>query len=268
MSLVKRSALGAAVAGGLTLALAAPASAHVTVNPNTATPGGYPKVTFRVPNEKDDANTTKLEVNLPADQPIASVSLKPLQGWTAVADKTKPATPIKSGDRDITEAVTKITWTADATSAIKPGQFQEFDVSLGPLPRSGQMVFKALQTNSDGEIVRWIDEPTTDGTEPDHPAPVLKLTAAAVPAAAAPAAAPPPPPPRPPPHTPPPGPPPPAPPPPAAAPAAAAVTGSASSSDGPDAFGIAGFVAGLLALILALLAFQRARKPAATSAPS
>jgi uncharacterized protein YcnI len=228
MSLFKRSALVAAVVGGLTLALAAPASAHVTVNPNTATPGGYTKVTFRVPNEKDNANTTKLEVALPADQPIASVSTKPIPGWTAVAEKTKLTTPIKSDDGDITEAVTKITWTADATSAIKPGQFQEFDVSLGPLPTSGQMVFKALQTYSDGDIVRWIDEPTTDGTEPDHPAPVLKLTAATAPAAA---------------------------------PAA-----TTSSSKGTDAFGIAGFVAGLLALILALLAYQRAaRKPTETA---
>ena len=56
-------------------------------------------------------------------------------------------------------------------------QFQEFDVSLGPLPDIDQIVFKALQTYSDGEIVRWIDEPAA-GTEPEHPAPVLKLAAA------------------------------------------------------------------------------------------
>jgi uncharacterized protein YcnI len=241
-TLIKRSVLVAAVVGGLTLALAAPAAAHVTVNPNTATAGGYAKVTFRVPNETDNTNTTKVEVNLPADQPVASVSLKPVQGWTAVAEKSKLATPIKSHDSEITEAVTKITWTADANSAIKPGQFQEFDVSLGPLPESGQMVFKALQTYSDGTIVRWIDEPTTDGTEPDPPAPVLKLAAAAAPGAPAPAAAAP-------------G--------AAAAPAAAApAAATESSSDGPDAFGIAGLVAGVLALIVALLAFQRsARRP-------
>jgi uncharacterized protein YcnI len=231
MSLFKRSALVAATIGGLTLALAAPASAHVTVNPNTATPGGYAKVTFRVPDEKDNANTTKLEVTLPAGRPIASVSIKPVPGWTAVTEKTKLATPLKSGDGDITEAVSKITWTADAGSVIKPGQFQEFDVSLGPLPQSGQMIFKALQTYSDGDIVRWIDEPTTDGTEPDHPAPVLKLAAATAPAAAP------------------------------------AATTTTTKSDGPDAFGIAGFVAGLLALILALLAVQRsARKPAESAA--
>ncbi|GIM93345.1 YcnI family copper-binding membrane protein [Paractinoplanes toevensis] len=238
MSLLKRSALGAAVVGGLTLALAAPASAHVTVNPNTATAGGYTKVTFRVPNETDNTNTTKVEINLPADKPVASVSLKPVQGWTAEAVRSKLATPIKAHDTEITEAVSKITWTAQPGSEIKPSQFQEFDVSLGPLPESGQLVFKALQTYSDGTIVRWIDEPTTDGSEPEHPAPVLKLAAATdTPAAAAPAAA---------------------------APAAAE-----ESDSGPDAFGIAGLVAGLLALVLALLALQRAgRKPADEPTPA
>ncbi|GAA2637400.1 YcnI family copper-binding membrane protein [Paractinoplanes durhamensis] len=234
MSLLKRSALVAAVVGGLTLALAAPASAHVTVNPNTATPGGYTKVTFRVPNETDTANTTKVEINLPVDQPIASVSLKPLPGWTAEAVRSKLATPIKAHDTEITEAVTKITWTAQAGSEVKPGQFQEFDVSLGPLPESGQLIIKALQTYSDGTIVRWIDEPTTDGSEPEHPAPVLKLAAAT-----------------------------------AAAPAALTPdSGTPAADDGPDAVGIAGLVAGLLALILALLALQRTgRKPAEEPTP-
>jgi periplasmic copper chaperone A len=36
-------------------------------------------------------------------------------------------------------------------------------------------MFKALQTYSDGDVVRWIDEPKADGSEPDHPAPILKL---------------------------------------------------------------------------------------------
>ena len=234
MSLLKRSALMAATVAGLTLALAGPAAAHVTVNPTTATPGGYAKVTFRVPNETDNADTTKLEVAFPADQPVASVSVKPIPGWTAEAVTTKLATPIKTDDREITEAVSRITWTAAAGSAIKPGQFQEFDVSLGPLPDSGQMVFKALQTYSDGSVVRWIDEPTTNGSEPEHPAPVLKLVAA--PAAGVPAAA-----------------------------SASGSSGSTSGSGGTSALGVTGLIAGVLALMLAAGAFVRAgrRRPAA-----
>ncbi len=179
MRLVHLARAGAALTAVAVAALAFPgaASAHVTVNPNTATQGGYTKVSFRVPNEKDDASTVKLEIALPTDTPIASVSLKPVQGWTAVAENTKLATPIKTDDGEITDAVTKITWTAAAGAEIKPHQFQEFDVSLGPLPAADQIVFKALQTYSDGEIVRWIDEPAA-GAEAEHPAPVLKLTKA------------------------------------------------------------------------------------------
>ncbi len=159
------------------------------------------------------------------------MSVKPVPGWSAVAVKTKLATPIKAHDTQITEAVTKITWTAQPGAAIKPGQFQEFDVALGPLPDSGQMVFKALQTYSDGNVVRWIEEPTTDGSEPEHPAPVLKLAAATAPAATTAAAAP-----------------------------AEKSTGTA---------GIIGLILAVLALVLGLLAYRRAGQrpePAATGA--
>src|SRR3954468_22871622 len=106
--------IGAVTAGAaaLVLVIAGPASAHVTVNPNTAAQGAYTKVSFRVPTESDTASTTKLQVNLPTDTPIASVSTKPVVGWTVATVKTKLATPIKSDDGDITEAVTQITWTA------------------------------------------------------------------------------------------------------------------------------------------------------------
>jgi uncharacterized protein YcnI len=189
--------VGAALVGGVAAValVVTPAAAHVTVNPSTATQGGFAKLTFRVPNERDNATTTTIEVNLPADQPIASVSVKPTVGWTATVTTTKLATPIKSDDGDVTDAVSKIVWKADtAATAIQVGQFQEFDVSAGPLPKVDKLVFKVLQTYSDGDVVRWIDLPAGDGTEPDHPAPTLTLAKAAAgdagnaPPAAAPAA--------------------------------------------------------------------------------
>ncbi|MEV4512335.1 YcnI family protein [Dactylosporangium sp. NPDC049525] len=177
LTLAARAAAALLAATVAALALPAAAAAHVTVNPSTATQGGYAKVSFRVPNEKDDANTVKVEIAIPTDKPIASVSIKPVPGWTAVTETSKLATPIKTDDGEITEGVSKITWTSDAAAVIKPHQFQEFDVSLGPLPATDQIVFKALQTYSDGEVVRWIDEPAA-GAEAEHPAPVLKLTKA------------------------------------------------------------------------------------------
>jgi uncharacterized protein YcnI len=220
------------IAATAVLLLAGPAAAHVTVNPSNATQGGYTKVAFRVPNEKSDAQTVKLEVSLPTETPIASVSLRPLAGWTGVTETTKLATPIKTDDGDeITEAVTKITWTADASSAIKAGQFQEFEVSMGPLPEADQVVFKALQTYSDGDVVRWIEEPKAGGTEPEHPAPVLKLAKGTGSDQHADTAA----------NT-------------------DTVSASAGDSgDGPGiALGIAGIVLGLIGLVAGLLAYRKA----------
>ncbi|MEU6851779.1 YcnI family protein [Actinacidiphila alni] len=172
-----RAATVAAFAGATVLLAAVPAFAHVTVTPNAAAKGGYSTVAFKVPNEEDNASTTKLEVNLPADHPVASVSIQPVPGWTAQITKTKLAKPLTSDDGTIDEAVTKITWSG---GKIAPGQFQQFPVSFGPLPSdTDSLVFKALQTYDNGDIVRWIDVPQEGQPEPQHPAPTLKLTAAA-----------------------------------------------------------------------------------------
>jgi uncharacterized protein YcnI len=186
LSLSVHTFLVALAAGAALVLSATSAFAHVTVNPREATQGGYAKLAFRVPNERDNASTTKLEINFPADHPFASVSVRPQAGWTYTVDKTTLATPIKSHDHEIAEAVSRITWTG---GAIKPGEFNEFEVSVGPLPSDvDSLTFKALQTYSDGEIVRWIEEATPGVSEPERPAPVLKLTkAAATTATAAPA---------------------------------------------------------------------------------
>ena len=171
MKKIAFSALAAIASLGL---LATPAFAHVTVNPSEANQGGYTKVAFRVPNETDNALTTQIEVVIPTDHPIASVSVRPHPGWSYTVEKTKLTTPITTDDGNkVEEAVSKITWKG---GSIKPGEFDEFEVSMGPLPDSvDSITFKVLQTYSNGDIVRWIDEAAPGAKEPDHPAPVLKL---------------------------------------------------------------------------------------------
>ncbi|MEV0038489.1 YcnI family protein [Streptomyces sp. NPDC050804] len=171
------------VAGGVAatalLLLAGPASAHVSVQPQgPAAKGGYATINFKVPNERDDASTTKLEVNFPTDHPLASVMPQPVPGWKIDVTKSKLAKPLELHGNTITEAVSKVTWTADG-GKIGPGQFQQFPLSVGQLPEDAdQLVFKALQTYDNKEVVRWIEEPKEGAAEPESPAPVLKLTAA------------------------------------------------------------------------------------------
>lgn len=174
-----RLAAAGAVAASAVVVLSSPAFAHVTVQPEgAAAKGGYAVVDFKVPNERDNASTTKLEVTFPADHPLASVMPEPVPGWKIETTKSKLAKPIDNHGEQLTEAVTKVTWTAIG-GGIKPGFFEKFPVSIGALPEDAdQLVFKAIQTYSNKEVVRWIEEPQKGQEEPESPAPVLTLSAA------------------------------------------------------------------------------------------
>lgn len=173
----RRLAVVGAIAATSVVLCAGPAFAHVSVDPEEAEQGGYSVVNFKVPNERDDAATTKVEVNLPTDHPLASVMPQPVPGWDVKVTKSKLDKPIEMHGEKITEAVTKVTWTG---GKIDTGEFQQFPVSMGQLPEDAdQLVFKALQTYDNKEVVRWIEEPKEGQPEPESPAPVLKLTPAA-----------------------------------------------------------------------------------------
>ncbi|MGQ4345599.1 YcnI family copper-binding membrane protein [Streptomyces sp. SAS_275] len=173
------AAVGTVAASAVLVLSAAPAFAHVSVSPDgAAAKGGYAVVNFKVPNERDDASTTKLEVNLPTDHPLASVMPQPVQGWNVQVTKSKLDKPVTLHGEKIDEAVTKVTWTADG-KGIQPGFFQKFPLSVGALPEdTDQLVFKAIQTYDNKDVVRWIEPQKEGAEEPENPAPVLALSAA------------------------------------------------------------------------------------------
>jgi len=171
------AAAGAAALAAAALAVAAPlaASAHVRVDPDQASAGGYTVLTFRVPTESATAGTVGLEVDFPTDTPFTSVSYQPVAGWSAVVTTSKLSKPVKISGATVTEAPTKIVWTADPGVQIEPGQFQQFSVSAGIVPNTGKIEMPATQTYSDGSVVKW-DQPTpASGQEPEHPAPTLYI---------------------------------------------------------------------------------------------
>jgi uncharacterized protein YcnI len=177
---------GAIVAASalVVIGAASSASAHVTVSSPDAKPGGYAKLVFRVPTESDNTSTTKLVVSLPADHPFASVGAQPKDGWKVEKKEEKLPATVKVGDVTLTKAITTVTWTATA-GGIPPNDFDEFSLSVGKLPDTvDSLSFPAVQTYSDGEVVKWADVAKDGAAEPEHPAPTLKLAAAITPVAA------------------------------------------------------------------------------------
>jgi uncharacterized protein len=159
------------------VALVAPAAAHahVTVQPPTAPAGGFTRLDIRVPNERDDKGTVKVDVKLPPG--FLTASYESVPGWTVKVTMEKLAKPVKLHGSDVTEQVDRITWTGDGKQGvIAPGQFRDFGLSVAmPKGQAGsKLTFKALQTYQGGEVVRWIGP--EDG---DEPAPIVTLAAAA-----------------------------------------------------------------------------------------
>lgn len=242
----RRLVTSAALTGGFLIAglvFAGSASAHVKVSGVDAVQGGSGVITFRVPSESDTASTTGLLITFPAATPFTSVAVQPKAGWTAKVTRKPLPHPLTDDDGNtITDYVAQVDFTATGSGAgagIPPGEFDMFNLSVGPFPKAPNMTFAALQTYSDGSTVNW-DEKSANGTEPDHPAPVLQLAAAA---GAQPATA-------------------------SQTGASQTVTGDSASGGSPSWPGITGLIAGLAALVVAVAALLTARSRGRAAPPA
>jgi uncharacterized protein len=160
--------IGATIAGVVASAvIAAPASAHVHVEVEGEAIAGQPaQLVFEVPNERDEAATVSIEVQMPQEADLTDVAPAEVEGW---------AISVTTRDGDIVDT---IRW--DATG---PGLVGEesaaLPVAVGPLPAVESLTFPTIQTYDDGEIVRWIEPAPAGEPEPELPVPTLAITAAA-----------------------------------------------------------------------------------------
>lgn len=168
----------AVLATVLSLTQLAAADAHVRVLPDSTATGSFSALTFRVPNESVKATTTKLSVQLPQNTPFLSVSARSVAGWRITSTEAALPKPVQLEGDTITRAVRTVTWTAGRGSALPPGEYQDFSLSVGPLPAPGAVLLPAIQTYSDGTVMHWNQPTPASGEEPENPVPELTVTAA------------------------------------------------------------------------------------------
>jgi uncharacterized protein YcnI len=141
----------------LSLGFAGLASAHVTVQPNQAPAGSYQVFTVRVPTEKETA-TTQVKVAIPDGVDISRFEPKP--EWTYELEKNADG------------KITTVTWKASG-KGLSSTEFGEFKLQGKVADDAKELVWKAYQTYSDGEVVEW-----TGAADADKPASVTTITAA------------------------------------------------------------------------------------------
>jgi periplasmic copper chaperone A len=165
-----------ATAGALSLALAAPAAAHITPNPGTGASDGYTTQSFQVPHGCEEAPTTQIRIQIPASVPTATPAVHPL--WT-VKTKEGKKNPVEMHGEKITSGVAEVIYTAKRP--LPPDRLDSFPISLKlPAGKEGETIyFPTIQKCTESET-RWIQVPAEgeSADELEEPAPGVVLTAA------------------------------------------------------------------------------------------
>ncbi len=172
MHFTKRIVLG--LLALLVLAMPAGAAAHVTVAPETASAQGYAMLTFTVPHGCDGAATNRVAVKMPPEVISATPGVVP--GWKIKTVEGKLPKPAEQHGEQVTEGVRQVIWTGGPLAA---EQLEQFPLSVALSGEPGDQVeFKVVQGCVGGVETAWIQAPTADGEEPDHPAPTIELVEA------------------------------------------------------------------------------------------
>ena len=148
--MLRRLPVVLALALAALVALAAPALAHVELEPEEATSGSTETLTFHVAYE--GAATTGLDVQLPEGASVVEVPAK--DGWTS-----------SSNDAERT-----VSWTGGSVEAD-----ETFTVVVQLPAITGEVLFPAIQQTTDGEV-EWISPEEGEGHD-TNPAPRLTLVA-------------------------------------------------------------------------------------------
>ena len=163
----------AALTAAAALAIPAAAGAHVTLQPRQAVAGSFSKLDVRVPNERDNKGTIKVDLRLPDG--FYFLSYQKVPGWTARVYRrsARPAgRPRRLRGRRAVHP-DRVAREKPKRDRIAPGQFQDFPLSVRvPDGAAGtQLVFRAFQTYQGGERVAWTGAPDCRRTGPARHAP-------------------------------------------------------------------------------------------------
>src|SRR3954469_9166178 len=142
----RRLAAAALTALG-SLVLAAPAFGHAVVSPPVVEPATLQVFTLSVPTEREDRETTKVELTVPKG--FAIDSFAPAPGWKRTVSSTG------SGESAV---VNKVTWSGGTTPTEEDAVFQ-FNATA---TAAQTYTFKVRQTYDDGTIVEWSGPETSD----------------------------------------------------------------------------------------------------------
>lgn len=172
-----RTTIAAATAGALLAA--APAAAHITIDPSEAPADGFATLQVQVPHGCEGSATRVVRVRIPRSVPSVTPQVHP--GWEVTTEEGQKDAVELHGET-VTRGVAEVVWTAADAGPLPDGRLDLFGMSVKlPAGEAGESVyFPTVQQCVEGEDA-WIQIPRGGESEDDleSPAPAIVLTAAA-----------------------------------------------------------------------------------------
>lgn len=170
--MIARAARAISLAGVLVFTLAIPVLGHVGLDPGEIRDGSGSTLSFRIGHGCDGEPTDTVSVRMPPG--VASVRPFPKPGWELDVERGTLPQPIVSGDQQITEGVTQVTWSGGSLEDLHTDVFQIRATVYGD---EGDRVFFPVVQRCGSLEHAWIEIPTdgSDGHGLDEPAPSLVI---------------------------------------------------------------------------------------------
>jgi uncharacterized protein YcnI len=158
--MIRKLAVVGAIITGVIALVAGPAFAHAEIERDGAVSSvGIVRASLTVPNEETSSGTVRIRLVFPDTPALNTAQPDPVDGWNFNVEKNA------AGD------VTQVVWTGGPVTGSKS---VTLSMTIGAVPSGTDTVdFKVLQTDDNGDDVRWIEPTPPGGAEPEHPAPVL-----------------------------------------------------------------------------------------------
>lgn len=179
MAAMIRASAAVLLAFVLSLVVASPALAHVTVTASETDAGAFTLVTVSVPHGCEGSPTTKIAIKIPDGITEVTPTRNAFYDLEVVTSKLDDPIVAEDGD-EITERVSQVVYTA--RTPLPDGQRDTFELSLQiPADAAGQtLAFPTIQTCEEGST-SWTEVAADGESEDDleHPAPSFVVTTAA-----------------------------------------------------------------------------------------
>lgn len=158
----------------MAVAIALPASAHITFENKDVAPGATVKFVLRLPHGCSGTATTGVRIAIPAELTSAKPQPKPSWALSVITDDVHKASAEETHVHGHGATIKEISWTG---GKLEDAYYDEFVFRATVSKTASNQIFVPVVQECEGGTDRWIEIPAAGGVSDDlkYPAPSVRV---------------------------------------------------------------------------------------------